>query len=122
MSSAISCTRATAQRVAFGTVRCKRFASTEAAIVDAAATTPILAGRRPFKATTLSERMHRAVYPQCYNEDGQPKIASLKYTPRLKKGKPIEQKWAPVMKEPRVNAGLSTCTSVLTSMTGAQLN
>jgi large subunit ribosomal protein L19 len=78
MSAAISCTRAAAPRLAIRTLRCQRFASTQAA--DAATenrdmaieTAPVAKVTTPAKAAqrhripTLAERMHKALYPELY--------------------------------------------------------
>jgi large subunit ribosomal protein L19 len=86
MSAAISCTRAAAPRLAIRTLRCQRFASTQAAeaisenremIVE---TTPVAKVTTPtstpkthknVRAPTLAERMHKALYPDLY-ANGQP--------------------------------------------------
>ncbi|KAH6882332.1 translation protein SH3-like domain-containing protein [Alternaria rosae] len=111
MSAVIPCTRATAQRVAFRAVRCRRFASTETVAVDAAPTTPILPARREQRLSTrepdLSQRLHRALYPHLYGEDGQFTRGELVRMKRRKQKKPIDSKWQSVMKQKSVDAQLS---------------
>lgn len=115
MSAVIPCTRATAQRVTFQAVRCRRFASTETVAVDAAPTTPILPARREQRLSTrepdLSQRLHRALYPHLYGEDGQFTRGELVRMKRRKQKKPIDSKWQSVMKQKSVDAQLSTATS-----------
>ena len=114
MSAVIPCTRATAQRVAFRAVRCRRFASTETVAADAAPTTPILPARREQRLSTqepdLSQRLHRALYPRLYGEDGQFTGGELVRMKRRKQKKPIDSKWQPVMKQKSVDHQLSTAT------------
>ncbi|KAJ4411504.1 hypothetical protein N0V91_001288 [Didymella pomorum] len=85
MSAAISCTRAAAPRLAIRTLRCQRFASTQAAeaisenremIIETApvakVTTPSATPKaKNVRAPTLAERMHKALYPDLY-ANGQP--------------------------------------------------
>lgn len=79
MSAAISCTRAVAPRLAIRTLRCQRYASTQATdavsehrdmIIETApvakATTPAGKGHKNTRAPTLAERMHKALYPDLY--------------------------------------------------------
>lgn len=84
MSAAISCTRAAAPRLAIRTLRCHRYASTQAVeavdaisknremIVETApvakvtTATPAGLGRKNTRAPTLAERMHKALYPDLY--------------------------------------------------------
>ncbi|KAH6639068.1 translation protein SH3-like domain-containing protein [Boeremia exigua] len=80
MSAAISCTRAAAPRLAIRTLRCPRYASTQAvaaapekreAIVAAPVAKPSTAtppgqGHKNTRAPTLAERMHKALYPELY--------------------------------------------------------
>ena len=111
MSAAIPCTRAVAQRVAFRTVRCKRFASTEAVAVDAAPATPLPLAKREQRLSPredLSQRLHKALYPEFYGENGQPINGVTKaHTRRKQPTKPIDAKWQPVMKQKSVHHGLS---------------
>lgn len=83
MSAAISCTRATAPRLAIRTIRCQRYASLQAAdaisenremVVETAPVakvttptpTPAGKGHKNTRAPTLAERMHKALYPDLY--------------------------------------------------------
>lgn len=81
MSAAISCTRAAAPRLAIRTLRCQRYASTQAAdaiserremiietapIAKVATPTPATKGHKNTRAPTLAERMHKALYPHLY--------------------------------------------------------
>ncbi|KAF1941174.1 hypothetical protein EJ02DRAFT_348346 [Clathrospora elynae] len=108
MSAAIACTRATAQRVASRAIRCKRFASTETVAVDEAPAASILSGTRErlARGPDLSERLHRALYPQHYGDGGEA-IGAVRAIPRRAAKKPIDSKWEPVMKANSVNKGLS---------------
>ena len=112
MSAAIPCTRATAQRVAFRAIRCKRYASTETVVVDAAPTTalpPATKREQRLPREDLSQRLHRALYPEYYGENGQPINGALKTHIRRKQpSKPISAKWEAVMKQKNVNHVLST--------------
>lgn len=114
MSAAIPCTRATAQRIALRTIRCKRFASTETVAVDAAPTTaPLPPAKREQRLPSredLSQRLHRALYPEYYGENGQPINGPLRGYRRKQPTKPISSKWEAVMKQKNVNHGLSTPT------------
>ncbi|USP72965.1 hypothetical protein yc1106_00239 [Curvularia clavata] len=144
MSAAIPCTRATAQRVAFRAIRCKRFASTETVSVDAALTTtaPPPSTKREQRLQPredLSQRLHRALYPEYYGENGQPINGVLKtHTRRKQSSKPISAKWEAVMKQKNVNHGLShqfgvpvfkpsasnvkkTCPHPISSVTSSQI-
>ncbi|EMD67333.1 hypothetical protein GGP41_007242 [Bipolaris sorokiniana] len=111
MSAAIPCTRATAQRVAFRAIRCKRYASTETVVVDAAPTTalpPATKREQRLPREDLSQRLHRALYPEYYGENGQPINGALKTHIRRKQpSKPISAKWEAVMKQKNVNHVLS---------------
>lgn len=112
MSAAIPCTRATAQRLAFRSIRCKRYASTETVAVDAAPATPLPPAKRepppPPPREDLSQRLHRALYPEYYGEDGRPiDGASRVHTRRKQPSKPISAKWEAVMKQKTVNRELS---------------
>ncbi|KAF2626327.1 hypothetical protein BU25DRAFT_95865 [Macroventuria anomochaeta] len=81
MSAAISCTRAAAPRLVIRTLRCQRYASTQAAdaisenremIIETAPVakvttpTPVAKGHKNTRAPTLAERMHKALYPDLY--------------------------------------------------------
>ncbi|OAL46883.1 hypothetical protein IQ07DRAFT_546017 [Pyrenochaeta sp. DS3sAY3a] len=98
MSATIPCTRVTASRTAFCSIQCRRSMSTETSAVDAAATSPSY-------RKTLSEKMHRAMYPQLYQGQASATISK----PRIqgKKEKPISSKWTQAMNDPRVDKNLS---------------
>jgi large subunit ribosomal protein L19 len=106
MSAAIPCTRASAQRLA---IRCKRFASTEALAVEPAEL--ILPAKTSTWKPDLSQRLHRALYPGAYNENGEPKLEALRDPIRRKQTKkPIDARWQTVMRQKSVNRTLSMST------------
>jgi large subunit ribosomal protein L19 len=109
MSAARPCTRATAQRLAIRLIRSKRFASTETLAVEPAE--PILPAKVEQQSTwkpDLSQRLHKALYPDLYKH-GEPKIEALRMSIRRKQPKkPIDAKWQPVMQQKAVNRTLST--------------
>ncbi|KAF3045995.1 hypothetical protein E8E12_010022 [Didymella heteroderae] len=86
MSAAISYSRAVAPRLAIRTIRCQRFASTQAAdaisenremiiettpVAKVTTPTPTPNAHKNVRAPTLAERMHKALYPDLY-ANGQP--------------------------------------------------
>ncbi|KAJ4373654.1 hypothetical protein N0V86_007797 [Didymella sp. IMI 355093] len=102
MSAAISCTRATAPRLAIRTLRCQRYASTQAAdaisenremIIETApvaqVTTPTsgLKAHKNARAPTLAERMHKALYPDLY-ANGRPMTWQVPKSPKAPSQKP----------------------------------
>jgi hypothetical protein len=112
MSAAIPCTRASAQRLAFRSIRSKRFASTETLAIDPAE--PILPAKTSTWKPDLSQRLHKALYPEWYGEDGEPLSEKLRASARRPQPrKPIDAKWQTVMQQKTVNRTLSTFTSSL---------
>jgi hypothetical protein len=111
MSAAIPCTRASVQRLAIRSVRCKRFASTETVALEPAE--PILPAKVEQRSTwkpDLSQRLHKALNPDLYR-NGEPKLESLRTSIRRKQPKkPIDARWQPVMQQKTVNRALSMST------------
>jgi hypothetical protein len=118
MSAAIPCTRATVQRVAFRAVQCKRYASTETVAIGTTAPPPApIAPAKPAKRESrtlpekkldVSQRLHRALYPEQYREGYKPRLDKKTMDVRRKETtKPISEKWAPVMKQKSVEKKLS---------------
>ncbi|KAF1848079.1 uncharacterized protein K460DRAFT_307954 [Cucurbitaria berberidis CBS 394.84] len=107
MSAAIPCSRAAAPRIALRTTRCQRFLSTEAIAVEATPAALLPRKREtPILRKTLSEQMHRAMYPHLY-EGGSSKTVAPRRTAQPKIQKPIGSKWAPAMREENVYKTLS---------------
>ncbi|KAJ4377447.1 hypothetical protein N0V83_000272 [Neocucurbitaria cava] len=107
MSAVVPCTRAAAPRIVSRTTRCRRLMSTEAAAVQPAHAAPILSRKSEKPARrTLSEQMHRAMYPQLY-ENEKSKILAPKRPAQAKQQKPIHSKWTQAMHENSVQKGLS---------------
>jgi hypothetical protein len=116
MSAAIPCTRTAVQRVAFRAVQCKRYASTETVAVGTTAPppAPIAPAKRERrtlpaeKKLDVSQRLHRALYPEQYREGYKPRLDKKTMDVRRKETtKPISEKWAPVMKQKSVEKRLS---------------
>ncbi|KAF2024393.1 hypothetical protein EK21DRAFT_78827 [Setomelanomma holmii] len=106
MSSAISCTRASAPHVTSKATRCRRWASAQVVASEPAA------GQLPKQLPeSLSARMHRRLYPNHYERtDGvnwKPREFVLPFREPRTKAKTVAAKWAPVMRKERVQTNLS---------------
>lgn len=113
MSSTISSARTAAQRIALGSSRCRRYASTEA-VPAPPAVVPVpppstVAGKRKPTQSHLSQELHKAIFPNFYRPDGRPKNPH-RYKEE-KQRKRIDPEWRQTLKKKNVAMGLSTYTS-----------
>ncbi|KAH7413673.1 translation protein SH3-like domain-containing protein [Phaeosphaeria sp. MPI-PUGE-AT-0046c] len=110
MSTAISCTRAAVPRVTSKATRCRRFASTETVTTDAAAAS-IMSTKAKKISEPLNVKMHRILYPQLYEKKDSrnwtPTSSVVVQRPQRATGKAVDDKWAPTMREQRVQRSLS---------------
>lgn len=115
MSTPISCSRAVLPRVTSKVTRCRRLASTQTVASDSAATSLSNTQLPKQYPEALSVKMHRRLYPEYYERkdkfNWEPRDVVPYQKPRSN-AKPVAAKWAPVMRQSRVQTNLSMCTNI----------